>query len=71
MYKLSLLAVGLLGLSLTDKFEAIQGRFYQKKIIVLCAGAFAEMNEDGEKLIKRLAKIAAAGKMTGLLYCRS
>ncbi len=42
-------------------FEAIQGQFYRKQIIVFCAGAFAEINENGEKLIKRLAKIAAAG----------
>jgi hypothetical protein len=42
-------------------FEAIQGRFYQKKIIVFCAGAFAEIDEDGEKLIKCLANMAAAG----------
>jgi len=38
--------------------EAIHGRFYQKQIIVFCAGAFAEINEDGKKLIKRLAKIS-------------
>jgi hypothetical protein len=33
----------------------------RKQIIVFCVGAFAESNEDGEKLIKCLAKIAAAG----------
>ena len=42
-------------------FEAIQGQLYQKKMIVFCAGAFAEINEDGKKLIKRLANMAAAG----------
>ena len=41
-------------------FEAIHVRFYQKQIIVFYAGAFAEINEDGEKLIKRLAKIAGS-----------
>jgi hypothetical protein len=44
-------------------------RFYQKQIIVFCAGAFAfaEINEDGEneKLIKRLAKISLRRGMTG------
>jgi hypothetical protein len=52
-------------------FEAIQGQFYRKQIIVFCAGAFAEINENGEKLIKRLAKIAAAGNdgyITALKY---
>jgi hypothetical protein len=42
-------------------FEAIQGQLYQKKMIVFCAGAFAEINEDGKKLIKRLANMAAVG----------
>jgi hypothetical protein len=48
-------------------FEAIQGRF--------CAGAFVEMkindNEDGEKLIKRLGKIAVAGNDGLKQYRRS
>jgi hypothetical protein len=43
-------------------FEAIQGRFLSKTdYIVFCAGAFVEINEDGEKLSHKtfLAKIAA------------
>ena len=43
-----------------------------KNLIVFCAGAFAEINENSEKLIKRLAKIAAAGNdgrtISALLY---
>jgi hypothetical protein len=47
-------------------FEAILGRFYQKQIIVFCAGAFVEINEDGKKLIKRLATIADTDSCDGV-----
>ena len=42
-------------------FKTAQGCFYRGKVIPLCAGAFREINEDFEKVIKRLAKEAAAG----------
>ena len=42
-------------------FQASQGRFYRGQVIPLCAGAFGEINEDLDKIIRRLAREAASG----------
>jgi len=43
-------------------FEAAQGRFIGGQVIPLVAGAFGEVNKDFEKVLKTLAKLAAAGE---------
>ena len=43
-------------------FEAAQKQFFRGQVIPLCAGWFGETNEDFEKVIRTLAKEAAAGQ---------
>ena len=42
-------------------FEAAQGQFYRGQVIPLCAGWFGEVNKDFEKVLRLLARHAAAG----------
>jgi hypothetical protein len=42
-------------------FEAAQGRFFAGQVIPLVVGAFGDVNEALEKVLKRVAKAAAAG----------
>jgi len=42
-------------------FAAAQTRFFRGQVIPLCAGWFGEVNEDFVKIIRTLAKHAAAG----------
>ena len=42
-------------------FEAAQKNFYCGHVIPLCAGWFGKINDDFEKVIRTLAKEAAAG----------
>jgi hypothetical protein len=42
-------------------FEMAQGQFYQNQDIPSCAGGFGEVNGDFKKLIRILAREAAAG----------
>ena len=46
---------------ITGPFEAAQGRFFTGQVIPLVVGAFGEVNEALEKVLKRVAKAAAAG----------
>ena len=43
-------------------FEAAQGRFIGGQVVPLVVGAFGEVNKDFEKVLKTLAKLAAAGE---------
>jgi hypothetical protein len=45
---------------ITGPFEAAQGRFFTGQVIPLVVGAFGEVNEELEKVLKRVAKAAAA-----------
>ena len=45
---------------ITGPFEAAQGRFFTGQVIPLVVGAFGEVNEALEKVLKRVAKAAAA-----------
>ena len=42
-------------------FEAAQRRFYRGQVIPLIFGAFGDINEDADKIIRRLAREAASG----------
>jgi len=46
---------------IVDSFKAAQAHFYRGQVIPLCTGWFGEINEDFEKIIKILAREAAAG----------
>jgi hypothetical protein len=45
---------------ITGPFEAAQGRFFTGQVILLVVGAFGDVNEALEKVLKRIAKAAAA-----------
>ena len=45
---------------ITGPFEAAQGRFFTGQVIPLVVGAFGDVNEELEKVLKRVAKAAAA-----------
>ena len=47
--------------SVVGPFTAAQSRFFRGQVIPLCAGWFGEINEDFSKIIRTLAKEAAAG----------
>jgi hypothetical protein len=45
---------------LMGPFEAAQGRFFTGQVIPLVVGAFGDVNEALEKVLKQVAKVAAA-----------
>ena len=42
-------------------FRAALGRFFCGQVIPICAGWFGEINEDFDRVLKRIARAAAAG----------
>ena len=45
---------------ITGPFETAQGRFFAGQVIPLVVGAFGDVNEALEKVLKQVAKAAAA-----------
>jgi hypothetical protein len=45
----------------SNPFETAQGRFLTGQVIPLVVGAFGDVNEELEKVLKQVAKAAAAG----------